>query len=253
MSKVYDPILCMLVDKKSSKARDGKIRYAEIISDIKLIRTNRDWEEANEKINMYARGGFITEQEKRDLREKLNAKRIKGVNDASPSGYSLFVNGKVVKVFWAIGAPVKEAQIWMKENMPGKVGTLTGNRSGAKYSITAKDSTVDRAIRAIDKSAMTVKVIGTNWETGKKVEFYEDVRTDKLPVAQRIIEKRYKDLKVISVTKAHDAANEKGYELDGFWIKPNDYGVEVTKNGKKVGEFDSTSEAEKWIRGKYGD
>lgn len=140
MSKVYDPILCMLVDKKVSKARDGKIRYAEIISDIKLIRTNRDWEKANEKINMYARGGFITEQEKRDLREKLNAKRIKGVNDSS---------------------------------------------------------TVDRAIRAIDA--------------------------------------------------------EKGYELDGFWIKPNDYGVEVTKNGKKVGEFDSTSEAEKWIRGKYGD
>lgn len=140
MSKVYDPILCMLVDKKVSKARDGKIRYAEIISDIKLIRTNRDWEEANEKINMYARGGFITEQEKRDLREKLNAKRIKGVNDSSA---------------------------------------------------------VDRAIRAIDA--------------------------------------------------------EKGYELDGFWIKPNDYGVEVTKNGKKVGEFDSTSEAEKWIRGKYGD
>lgn len=140
MSKVYDPILCMLVDKKVSKVRDGKIRYAEIISDIKLIRTNRDWEEVNEKINMYARGGFITEQEKRDLREKLNAKRIKGVNDSS---------------------------------------------------------TVDRAIRAIDA--------------------------------------------------------EKGYELDGFWIKPNDYGVEVTKNGKKVGEFDSTSEAEKWIRGKYGD
>lgn len=140
MSKVYDPILCMLVDKKVCKARDGKIRYAEIISDIKLIRTNRDWEEANEKINMYARGGFITEQEKRDLREKLNAKRIKGVNDAS---------------------------------------------------------TVDRAIRAIDA--------------------------------------------------------EKGYEIDGFWIKPSDYGVEVTKNGKKVGEFDSTSEAEKWIRGKYGD
>lgn len=61
-----------------------------------------------------------------------------------------------------------------------------------------------------------------------------------------------KDSSVVDrAIRAIDA--EKGYELDGFWIKPNDYGVEVTKNGKKVGEFDSTSEAEKWIRGKYGD
>lgn len=105
MSKVYDPILCMIVDKSTK--------------------------------------------------------------DASPAGYSLFVDNKVVKVFWSFGAPVKEAQKWMKENMPGKVGTLTGNRSGAKYSITANDSsTVDRAIRAIDENTVWL-VLGEDDITGK--------------------------------------------------------------------------------------
>lgn len=188
MSKVYDPILCMLVDKKASKARDGKIRYAEIISDIKLIRTNRDWEEANEKINMYARGGFITEQEKRDLREKLNAKRIKGVNDSYP--HRIVENTGFNKSTHPFTLQVKNALGW------ANAGTFK-TKEEAEKAAKSQDSAIDRAIRAIDA--------------------------------------------------------EKGYELDGFWIKPIDYGVEVTKNGKKVGEFYSTSEAEKWIRGKYGD
>lgn len=138
MSKVYDPILCMLVDKKVSKARDGK-------------------------------------------------------------KYILKINGKKVTEFEAEGAPFGAAGSWLRRNMPGKGALLVEEGTGREYTIgpKEKDSTVDRAIRAID--------------------------------------------------------SEKGYEFDGFWIKPDDYGVEVTKNGKKVGEFDSTSEAEKWIRGKYGD
>lgn len=137
MSKVYDPILCMLVEKPTT---DSKVRYGEIISDIKLIRTNRDWEKVAEKIKTYERGGFITAEERRTLVEKLNDKRIKGVNDSS---------------------------------------------------------TFDRAIRAID--------------------------------------------------------SEKGYDFDGYWIKPLGHSWEVTKNGKKIGEFATSSEAEKWIRGQYGD
>lgn len=139
MSKVYDPILCMLVDKKASKAQDSnpggefyQLRFS------------------NGKVE----GARLTEEEMRpyaeSLLKKYGAKQV-----------TISKNGRAVKTFLS------------------------------------HDSAVDRAIRAIDA--------------------------------------------------------EKGYELDGFWIKPNDYGVEITKNGKKVGEFDSTSEAEKWIRGKYGD
>lgn len=139
MSKVYDPILCMLVDKKVSKACDahpGGEFYQLRFSSGRI------------------EGARLLEEEMRNYAESLLKKY-------GEKQVTLSQKGKVIKTF------------------------------------ISHDSAVDRAIRAID--------------------------------------------------------DEKGYELDGFWIKPNDYGVEVTKNGKKVGEFDSTSEAEKWIRSKYGD
>lgn len=78
--------------------------------------------------------------------------------------------------------------------------------------------------------------------------------TSKVAIMLYIDKLKKKTANDSSVDKAIRAIDsEKGYELDGYWIKPLDYGVEVTKNGKKVGEFDTTSEAEKWIRGKYGD
>lgn len=169
----------------------------------------------------------------------------KSTKDAAPNMYSLFVDGKVVKVFASIGAPVIEAQKWMKENMPGKIGTLNANRSGAKYTITAKDSKFKLRV-GISGKEKTVEI-----EASSKQEAIEKYKkgTSYPGTVQSV--KKVGDSAVERAIKAIDA--EKGYELDGFWIKPNDYGVEITKNGKKVGEFASTSEAEKWIRGKYGD
>lgn len=148
MSKVYDPILCMLVEKKVSKARDDS-KGREVVRYVQEI-----------------------------LKEK-------GLNNSV---------GKYDKVIYGVRSILGQS-ILSGEELKNIVRRET-ERLLKKYSMN-DFSTVDRAIRAIDA--------------------------------------------------------EKGYELDGFWIKPNDYGVEVTKNGKKVGEFDSTSEAEKWIRGEYGD
>ena len=60
-----------------------------------------------------------------------------------------------------------------------------------------------KAISMCDaKAGMTVEVVATSWKTGKTRTFYEDVQTTVLPVAQRMIEKRYPEMKIKSVTKA---------------------------------------------------
>lgn len=60
--------------------------------------------------------------------------------DASWKAWTLYIDGKWVKSFNSSMAPIKEAQKFMKENYPGKVGKLvrnTGSSSG--YSISGNE------------------------------------------------------------------------------------------------------------------
>lgn len=60
--------------------------------------------------------------------------------DASWKAWTLYIDGKWVKSFSSSMAPIKEAQKFMKENYPGKVGKLvrnTGSSSG--YSISGSE------------------------------------------------------------------------------------------------------------------
>lgn len=60
--------------------------------------------------------------------------------DASWKAWTLYIDGKWVKSFSSSMAPIKEAQKFMKENYPGKVGKLvrnTGSSSG--YSISGRE------------------------------------------------------------------------------------------------------------------
>ena len=60
--------------------------------------------------------------------------------DASWKAWTLYFDGKWVKSFSSSMAPIKEAQKFMKENYPGKVGKLvrnTGSSSG--YSISGSE------------------------------------------------------------------------------------------------------------------
>lgn len=77
--------------------------------------------------------------------------------DASWKAWTLYIDGKWVKSFNSSMAPIKEAQKFMKENYPGKVGKLTRNTgsssgysiSGSEYKDAAPNS-LDRAIRNCD-------------------------------------------------------------------------------------------------------
>lgn len=65
---------------------------------------------------------------------------ISKVKDASWKAWTLYIDGKWVKSFSSSMAPIKEAQKFMKENYPGKVGKLvrnTGSSSG--YSISGSE------------------------------------------------------------------------------------------------------------------
>lgn len=60
--------------------------------------------------------------------------------DASWKAWTLYIDGKWVKSFSSSMAPIKEAQKFMKENYPGKVGKLTRNTgSSSGYSISGRE------------------------------------------------------------------------------------------------------------------
>lgn len=60
--------------------------------------------------------------------------------DASWKAWTLYIDGKWVKSFNSSMAPIKEAQKFMKENYPGKVGKLTRNTgSSSGYSISGSE------------------------------------------------------------------------------------------------------------------
>lgn len=54
----------------------------------------------------------------------------------------LFIDGKHIKTFKSLAAPIKEAQTFMKQNHPGKVGKLTRSTGSQKagFSITGKEA-----------------------------------------------------------------------------------------------------------------
>lgn len=61
-------------------------------------------------------------------------------NDASWKAWTLYIDGKWVKSFNSSMAPIKEAQKFMKENYPGKVGKLSRNTgSSSGYSISGNE------------------------------------------------------------------------------------------------------------------
>lgn len=77
--KVYDPILCMLVEKST---RDAENTVNLLKQRIQSVYTNRDYEHvANQIIREYMDKKTITREQKNQLLEMLQKKRIKGVND----------------------------------------------------------------------------------------------------------------------------------------------------------------------------
>lgn len=96
MPKVYDPILCMMVDKPATRTTDAK------------------------------------------------------ATDKAGEMWFLKVDGKTIKAFEKWGAPVAEAKKYMRENNIPGVGILKRLGRSGEYTITAKDSTIDKAIKAID-------------------------------------------------------------------------------------------------------
>lgn len=107
--------------------------------------------------------------------------------DASWKAWTLYIDGKWVKSFSSSMAPIKEAQKFMKENYPGKVGKLvrnTGSSSG--YSISGseyKDAAHDSLDKAIDENYI---VSGMKSQLGQMLKRYKDPKNRNQLVSQYI-------------------------------------------------------------------
>lgn len=82
--------------------------------------------------------------------------------DASWKAWTLYIDGKWVKSFNSSMAPIKEAQKFMKENYPGKVGKLTRNTgSSSGYSISGNEYKDEAPAEMRDAKALDDdKVVG---------------------------------------------------------------------------------------------
>lgn len=99
--------------------------------------------------------------------------------DASWKAWTLYIDGKWVKSFNSSMAPIKEAQKFMKENYPGKVGKLTRNTgsssgysiSGSEYKDAAPAEVRDADIKLVQtiasKNGYAVHVVESDY--GKRV------------------------------------------------------------------------------------
>lgn len=99
--------------------------------------------------------------------------------DASWKAWTLYIDGKWVKSFSSSMAPIKEAQKFMKENYPGKVGKLVRNTgsssgysiSGREYKDTAPAEVRDADIKLVQtiasKNGYAVHVVESDY--GKRV------------------------------------------------------------------------------------
>ena len=107
--------------------------------------------------------------------------------DASWKAWTLYIDGKWVKSFNSSMAPIKEAQKFMKENYPGKVGKLvrnTGSSSG--YSISGsehKDAACNSLDKAIDENYI---VSGMKSQLGQMLKRYKDPKNRNQLVSQYI-------------------------------------------------------------------
>lgn len=185
----YDPILCMNVPDSTSKAKDampsdlkkagyevGTVEkygsmYYTLVYNGKVISTSPT--EAN-----------IVEKAKRHY-----ANRHDKAKDASWKAWTLYIDGKWVKSFNSSMAPIKEAQKFMKENYPGKVGKLvrnTGSSSG--YSISGSE--YKDAAPADVRDAKTVDenyiVSGMKSQLGQMLKRYKDPKNRNQLVSQYI-------------------------------------------------------------------
>lgn len=174
----YDPILCMNVPDSTSKAKDampidlkkagyeiGTVEkygsmYYTLVYNGKVISTSPT--EAN-----------IVEKAKRHY-----ANRHDKAKDASWKAWTLYIDGKWVKSFSSSMAPIKEAQKFMKENYPGKVGKLvrnTGSSSG--YSISGSEYKDAAPADVRDASPIKVKRVVKSQKSNNGVIYYiiEDV------------------------------------------------------------------------------
>ena len=109
--------------------------------------------------------------------------------DASWKAWTLYIDGKWVKSFNSSMAPIKEAQKFMKENYPGKVGKLirnTGSSSG--YSISGSEYKDEapaemRGSKAIDENYI---VSGMKSQLGQMLKRYKDPKNRNQLVSQYI-------------------------------------------------------------------
>lgn len=104
---------------------------------------------------------------------------ISKAKDASWKAWTLYIDGKWVKSFSSSMAPIKEAQKFMKENYPGKVGKLVRNTgsssgysiSGREYKDTAPAGVRDADIKLVQtiasKNGYAVHVVESDY--GKRV------------------------------------------------------------------------------------
>lgn len=109
--------------------------------------------------------------------------------DASWKAWTLYIDGKWVKSFNSSMAPIKEAQKFMKENYPGKVGKLTRNTgSSSGYSISGSEykdaAPVDvRDTKTADENYI---VSGMKSQLGQMLKRYKDPKNRNQLVSQYI-------------------------------------------------------------------
>lgn len=138
----YDPILCMNVPDSTSKAKDADtLRKGQVYKNSNGVKVEIVSVESNYVLADF--GGQKKDFTPVGLQKILSDngyKKVRDAKDASWKAWTLYIDGKWVKSFNSSMAPIKEAQKFMKENYPGKVGKLSRNTgSSSGYSISGSE------------------------------------------------------------------------------------------------------------------
>lgn len=109
--------------------------------------------------------------------------------DASWKAWTLYIDGKWVKSFNSSMAPIKEAQKFMKENYPGKVGKLvrnTGSSSGYSISGSEYKDAAPADVRDTKTADENYIVSGMKSQLGQMLKRYKDPKNRNQLVSQYI-------------------------------------------------------------------
>ena len=192
--------------------------------------------------------------------------------DASWKAWTLYIDGKWVKSFSSSMAPIKEAQKFMKENYPGKVGKLTRNTgSSSGYSISGSEYKDEapaemRGSKAIDENYI---VSGMKSQLGQMLKRYKDPKNRNKLVSQyigivnnhrangKITEEEFNEFvkyakglvggshdSLDKALRTCDAENERWITMNGSHVKIDGEGNAVAGNEKVKSIINSKKKSE---------